>query len=192
MMIKWVSLLLFLISIFLFMTPIASALGDYTISLDETFTEDDHSENQTSLTIYMYGAVEYTGYSISGDTIFLSSSSDIGKAFVSPQEVTFYSSGGEEFIVELTIQNDYENGTTVNLSVSGIYQQGGTTVVKSAQAQIHLSNHSYPGNNDNSINSENHQKDGALLGFNNILMISLILIITAVAIIIYKKYIDYY
>ena len=96
--------------------------------------------------------------------------------------------GREEFTVELTIQNDYENGATANLSVSGTFQQGGTTVVKDAHAQIHLSNHSYPDNSDNPNNSENHQNDGALSGVSGFLMIALIIIIAAVVITIYKKF----
>jgi hypothetical protein len=187
MIIKPVIILISLFSILSFAFPLASAIGDFSISIDEAYTEDGLSENQTSLTIFLYGMVDYTGYSISGDTIFLSSFSDIGETYISPQEVTFHSTGIEEFTVEFTIQNDYENGTIVNISVSGIYQQGGTTVAKSADAQIHLRNHSYPDDGDDPDSSKIHEKDEALIGSSAFLIISSSLIITTITIIIYKK-----
>lgn len=187
MIIKWVSLLIFPITIILFITPVVTAIGDFTIGINRAIDEEENTANQTSLTIYYYGTVNYTGYSISGDTIYLSSSSDLGESSVSPTEVTFHSTGTEEFTVEFTIQNNYENGTTVNISVSGIFQQGGTTVVKSAQAQIHLSNHSYPDNGDNLDSLNSHQNNEASSELSPFLMISLIIIVVGIAITIYYR-----
>jgi hypothetical protein len=162
-------------------------MGDFEIELylpAEVIISDD----ETYQTIYLDGRVDYTGYSISGDTISLSSTSDHGKTSISPVEITFYSTGIEEFIVELIIQNNYENGTIVNLIVSGTMQQGATTSTGSVGAQIVLGNHSSIDNGNNLNNSDNYQQDDPPTGIVGIFMISIIIIIIAIIIIvIYKK-----
>jgi hypothetical protein len=86
-----------------------SALCDFTVDIYEIGREVIYSENQTSQTIYMNGAVNYTGTSVYPDIIELSSSFDLGESKISPEEVTFQTTGSEEFTVELIIPNNYEN-----------------------------------------------------------------------------------
>lgn len=187
MIIKRVSPLLFFIVILLIMSPFASAIGDYEIELYSP-AEIIFSDDQTYQTIYFNGSVNYDGYSISGDTISLSSSSNIGETSVSPEEFTFHSPGIEEFTFEIIIQNNYENGTTVNFKVTGTSQQGGTTVTNSVGGQIVLGNRTSTDNGNGLNNSENQKQDNSTRGIFDIFMISIIIIIIAIILaVIYKK-----
>jgi hypothetical protein len=187
MLISRVSAILFLIVFLLIQFPSVLALGDYEIELympAEVIISDD----ETYLTFYLDGKVDYTGYSVSGDTIFLSSSSDIGETSISPEEVIFHSPGIEEFTLEIIIQNNYENGTTVKFMVTGTSQQGATTITNSVGGQIVLGNHSSNDNGNNLNNSDNYQQDNPPTGIAHIFMISItIIIITIIIIVIYKK-----
>lgn len=189
MFIRWTNLLFFPIIIFLFISIPVSAIGDFTVELYEHNKEVIFLEGQTSQTIYIDGVVNYTGVSISGDTIELSSESDIGESNISPTKVIFHTTGSQEFTAELQVSNIYENGTTGSLTVSGTYQQGGTITIKGTDASILIINSSYMDNDDgNSNNSKNHQKNEDQLDMGSILIVSTTIVIIAIIIFItYRK-----
>jgi hypothetical protein len=188
MIVNRVSLLLFPMIILLFITPMVSAIGEFTVDIYETEREIIFHGNQGSQTIYMDGIVNYTGVSASGDTIELSSYFDLGESKVSPEEVTFQSTGSEEFTVELIIPNNYENGTIGNLVVTGILQKGSSTIQTSDNAFITLINQSDTNNDNNGFdNSGGHEKDSNFTENNGILMISVITIIVIIIIFIFYK-----
>ena len=189
MIIKRVSLLLILIIINLLTLPTVSAPGDFTVDLYENERAVIFSEDQESQTIYMDGVVNYTGISVTPDTISLTSSCDLGESNISPEYMTFHTTGSEEFTVELIISNSYENGTTELLQVDGTTQEGGVTTIYSVFANIVIINHSYMNEgNYNLNNTENNQQNGTPSGINSILTISIVIIIvTIIGVFIYKK-----
>ncbi len=194
MILKKINLLLFPIIILIFLIPTVSAPDDFTVEviIYETEREVIFQENQESQTIHMDGVVNYDGISAFGDTIELSSSLNLGESNISPEEMTFHTTGSEEFTVELIIPNNYENGTTGTLEVQAMWQQGGTTGSTTAYAYINIINQSNTTNSDNGgynpNNSKPPQKDGNPLGIIGILIISIIIIIIAIiVVVIYKK-----
>ena len=182
-----VSVISFLMVIVLNVYPSVSAVGDFTVDLYENVGEVTFSEGQQSQIIYFKGAVNYTGYSVSGDTISLSSSSDLGETSISPEEVIFHTTGTEDFTVVLTIPNIYENGTSGTLTVNGLYHQGGTSIGYGETIIVQIINQSYI-DNDNLNGSDNGTQYDNPLRFESILLISTIFIIAIVILIIFKKY----
>jgi len=194
MILKKINLLLYPIIILIFLIPTVSAPDDFTVEviIYETEREVIFQENQESQRIYMDGVVNYDGISAFGDTIELSSSLNLGESNISPEEVTFHTTGSEEFTVELIIHNNYETGTTGTLEVQAMWQQGGTTGSIVAYAYINIINQSNTTNSDNGGNNSNNskppQKDGNPLGIRGILIISIIIIIISIiVVVIYKK-----
>ncbi len=194
MILKKINLLLFPIIILIFLIPTVSAPDVFTVEviIYEAEREVIFQENQESQTIHVDGIVNYDGVSALGDTIELSSSFNLGESNISPEEVTFHTTGSEEFTVELIIPNNYENGTTGTLEVQAMWQQGGTTTSTATYAYIIIINQSNTTNSDNggynSNNSKTPQKDGNPLGIRGILIISIIIIIIAIiVVVIYKK-----
>jgi hypothetical protein len=189
MIIRRISLLLIPITVFLFMIPTVSAIGDFTVDIYEIKREVNFSKNQTSQTFYMDGAVNYTGISATPETISLSSSCDLGESSISPEYVTFHTTGSEVFTVELTIPNNYENGTTTILQVDGSTRQGGVVVGHTDNAQIIIINQSYINDsNQNHNNTEKNQQNGASSEINSILLISIVIIVvTIIGVFLYKK-----
>lgn len=184
MILKRVSVLLFAFIVFLFINPIVSATGDFTVDIYEIEREVIFSENQASQTIYMDGAVNYSGVSAYGDNIELLCSSDLGESSVTPTQVTFHQTGSQEFTVAIVIPNAYENGTTGGLEVRGTLRQGGITKTTIDYANIVIINHSHTDNDNNNLNnSENNRSDGSLTTIGGILMISIIIIAIIVAVI---------
>jgi len=187
MIFRKVSLLLISIIFNLLIFPTVSAPGSFTVDIYEIEREVIFQENEKSKTIEIDGAINYTGVSASGDTIKLFSESDLGESFVSPVQVTFQTTGSEEFTVSLLIDNIYENGTEGFLRVSGVLQTGGLNIETDDFANIKIINYSQIIDDDNYLNnSESNQQNDSSLGSSNILIISIIIII-AIIIIIYKK-----
>jgi subtilase family serine protease len=173
----------------MFIVPNVSGAGLFTIEIYEYGREVIFSENQTTQTIYMDGTINYTGSSVTGDTIELSTNFDLGESSITPENVVFHISGSEEFIVELIIPNIYENGTNGTLQVRGDSLQGTSSITSDDYAGIIIINHSDIDNGDNNLNNlKNHKKDDSTIEITDIFMISTIIIIIAIIIIvIYKK-----
>jgi len=185
---KIVSMLLIFIML-LNISPIVSAPGTINVDIYEDEKEVVFKGNEESKTIEMEGAVNFTGYSAIPVVVQLSSEFDLGSSTISPVTMTFHTTGSEEFTVTLMIPNEYENGTTGVLAVSGLAQQGGIVTSVTSYANILLLNYSQSGNgNQNLNNSEDHQNGSNFSGIGGLLMISIIVIvIVVVAVIIYKK-----
>ncbi len=190
MILRRVGSLVILNLILLFYIPLISAPGTFTVDIYETEREVIFEENQGSQTIDMKGAVNFTGYSATPVVIELTSSCELGTSTISPVTMTFHMTGSEEFTVTIRIPNDYENGTTGDLTVSGMVHQGGLVYTYTDAASILITNNSQLNDGDQNINnSENHQNDGTLSGIGGILIISIIIIIIAIiAVVIYKKF----
>ncbi|MFX0208415.1 MAG: hypothetical protein ACFFDT_20700, partial [Candidatus Hodarchaeota archaeon] len=182
---KRVSLLLILIIIILFLIPRVSAPGSFTVDIYETEREVTFQEDQQSQTIDMGGAVNFTGQSVAPVFIELSSSCELGASSISPTTMTFHMTGSEEFTVTINIPNDYENGTTGNLNVTGSSQQGSSIIITTTSATILITNYTHPSHDDPNINdsgkpqpndcdlnlnnSENHQEESIISRISGIL-----------------------
>ncbi len=188
MQFKMVSVLLIFIML-LNTSSIVSAPGTINVDIYEDEKEVVFQENEGSKTIEMEGAVNFTGYSAIPVVVQLSSEFDLGSSTISPVTVTFHTTGSEEFTVTLRIPNEYENGTTGVLAVSGMAQQGGIVTSVTSYANILLLNYSQQNNdNFNLNNSFNNQGNGNISRIGGLLMISIIIIvILIVAVVIYKK-----
>lgn len=183
---KFISLLILINMIILFFNPNVSAVGEFTIDIYDQEKQVIFSDNQTSQTISMDGVVNYNGVSSSGDTIHLSSTSDFGEPNISPDVVTFYETGSQEFTVELTIQNIYTNGRTGNLKVEGSLNKGLVIITSSDEASIAIYNYSNL-SNDNLNNTTNHQTNNMSPGIEYLLLLSIIIIVIMITIVIIKK-----
>jgi hypothetical protein len=142
------------------------------------------SENQTSQTIYLDGVVNYTGISPLGDTIDMFSNFELGETSISPEYMTFYQTGSEEFTVELVTSNIYKNETKGLLDAGGSHQQGGVISTYGVMIEITIIN--YSSNSDHNLsNLEKPPKDDNL-PIGSIFVISIIIIIILI-VVIYKK-----
>jgi subtilase family serine protease len=190
MFLRRVGSLVILNFILLFIFPLVSAPGTFTVDIYETEREAIFEESQEAQTIDMKGAVNFTGYSAAPVGIELTSSCELGQSTITPVTMTFHTTGSEEFTVTIRIPNDYENGTTTLLTVSGMAHQGGLVYTYTDAASILITNNSRLNDGDQNINnSENHQNDGNFSGIGGILIISLIIIIIAIIVfVIYKKF----
>ncbi len=190
MFLRRVGSLIILNFILLFIFPLVSAPGTFTVDIYETEREVIFEENQASQTIDMNGAVNFTGYSVTPVVIELTSTCELGTSTISPVTMTFHMTGSEEFTVTIRIPNDYENGTTGDLMVEGTSHQGGIVTSTASYASIVIINYSHANNGNLDLNnSENHQNDGNTSGIGGILIISIIIIIIAIiAVVIYKKF----
>lgn len=178
MILRRVSLQLISIIFNLLIFSTVSAPGSFTVDIYEIEREVIFQENEKSKTIEMDGVINYSGASASGDTIQLFSQSDMGDTFISPVQVTFQTTGSEEFTVTLIIDNNYENGTEGFLRVSGVLQTGGLNVETDDYANIKIINLSQIIDNDNHLNnSEGNQKNDSALEISSILIISVAIII---------------
>lgn len=189
MILKRVGLLLCPIVILLSMIPTATAPGSCTVDIYENQKEVIFEEGQESQTISMDGAVDYTGISVTSDTVELSCSFDLGESSIFPEEMKFQTTGSEEFTVVLIIPNSYENGTIGILNVRGVLRSGGSIQLNEDSAGIIIINHSHNINDTNDLNnSKNLQEDNTLSGIGGVLIVSAIIVVIAVIIIvIYKK-----
>jgi hypothetical protein len=189
MSLKWVSVLIFLIIINLLITTV-SGVGEHTVDIYETKRTIVFRENQTTKTIYMNGAVNYSGYSSSGDTIHLNASSKVGESSVTPTEVTFYSDGSQEFTLELTINNVHRNGKKGSLVIEGYRQTFNVVYVDTDEAEITIYNYTSPEDDDhNPDKTSNSNANGLFSGILGPLIIVIILLISAIYVILKFRYV---
>jgi hypothetical protein len=187
MILKKLIPLVFSFCIIILNIPTTSAVGDYTIEISMNDDKIIFQENQESQTVIIDGFVNYTGASVMGDTVKLSCDFELGESSVSPEEVTFYTTGSEEFTLELIIPNIYENGTRGDLMVVGEFDGEGGPNSITVITFLTIINYTSE-NHVNLTEPENNKKGGNFPVFDNIWMISIIIIIiTIIAVIIYKK-----
>lgn len=187
---KMASMFLFNIIIILFIIPNVMGIGEFTVDIYETKKIVTFTGNETITIIYFEGAVNYTGYNPSGDTIELSSSSDVGESGVSPEEIVFYSTASEEFNVELTISNTHRHGKKGDLDVEGSLETISILLIASDNVEIIIFNNSLSEdddlNNDNSLNINDEDLVNNMIGPIIIsIVIVLIMVFTYVK---YKKH----
>ena len=180
-------LLLFNLIISLFLTPNVLGIGEFTVDLYEPQKTVTFINNETEITIHMEGIVNYSGYNPSGDTIELSSNSDVGESGVSPEEIVFYSTGSQEFDAHLTISNVHRQGKKGYLDIEGSLQTVGAIIIASDNAEIIIFN-TISGDGNQNDNSSNKKHEDLVYNLISPLIITIaVVLVLVIAFINYKK-----